>query len=225
MGALNQVQIFAKAPVPGEVKRRLQPPLSAVEAAALHEAFVRDVVARELRPGRAVTVWRAGDPHHGLWRDLRALGVPVVAQDGVDLGRRMAHALHTGLHAGEKVVLIGTDTPSLPAEVTERAFAALDEVPVVLGPACDGGYYLIGVRGAVPDAFTGVAWGSARVLAQTLSRLDAQAVPWALVDFWYDVDRPADLALLAHHVGQLADPPPATTAALTALGDAHHGWA
>lgn len=222
---MNQVQVFAKAPVPGQVKRRLQPPLSPEEAATLHEAFVRDVVARERRPDRAVTVWRAGDVHHPLWADLRAQGVALAQQDGADLGDRMAHALHTGLHSGEKVVLIGTDTPSLPAAVTDRAFAALDEVPVVLGPACDGGYYLVGVRGDVPDLFSGVAWSSARVLAQTLARLDSLGVAWALVDFWYDVDRPADLALLARHVGQLADPPPATTAALAALGEAHHGWA
>ncbi len=223
MSAAAHVLVFAKAPVPGQVKSRLQPPLTAAQAADLHGAFVRDVVARERRADRPLTVCQAGDADHPFWGCLAEPGVGFAPQVGADLGQRMAHALEAGLATAEAVVLIGTDTPSLPAHVVDAAFAALAEVPVVLGPACDGGYYLIGARGAVPPVFDGVPWGTDAVLGATLQRLDDAGLPWRLVDFWYDVDRPADLTLLRRHLGQRAGGLPATRAALRALeesGDA-----
>ena len=188
--------VFAKAPEPGRVKTRLLLPPET--AAALHAAFVRDVVARHQRPGRRVTVWRAGAQDHPLWAGLDAR---LANQVGADLGERMAHAFAAELEGDARVVIIGTDSPTLPPRLVDEAFALLDEVPVVVGPACDGGYYLLGARGAVPPCFEGLAWGGDQVLLDTLDAL--AELPHRLLDFWYDVDRPADLALLRRHLRAL----------------------
>ena len=140
--------VFAKAPEPGRVKTRLQLPPAL--AARVHEAFVRDVVARHEKEGREIVVWRAGDLAHPLWFDL---GVELGVQPSGPLGARMDAALAAGLEVARKVVIVGTDSPSLPPSLVDQAFTALDEHPVVLGPACDGGYYLIGATGGVPAVF------------------------------------------------------------------------
>ena len=115
----ERLMVFAKAPVPGRVKTRLCLPPE--RAAALHSAFVRDVVDRHQRPGRALTVWRAGDLEHPLWADL---GVALGIQQGADLGARMRHAFTRELSGDARVVVVGTDSPSLPPRLVDAAFAA-----------------------------------------------------------------------------------------------------
>jgi rSAM/selenodomain-associated transferase 1 len=215
-----RLAVFARAPVPGRVKTRLAATLGAEGAAALHAAFVADVVDRHRRPGRTLTVWRDGDAGHPFWGTL---GAPLADQPAGDLGARMAACLAAEGAGGEPVVLIGSDAPTLPPAVVDAAFAALERVPVVLGPACDGGYYLVGVRGSVPPIFAGPVWGTDRVLAHTLHLLEISACRYSLLEFWYDVDRPADLALLAAHLPALAAAgvpvPERTRAVLAARGE------
>lgn len=210
----QRLMVFAKAPTPGRVKTRLQPPLTPTQAADLHAAFVRDVVERHQRPDRVMTVWRAGDLDHPLWR---ALGVPRATQAAGDLGARMAAAFAAELGDDARVVVLGTDSPTLPPALVDAAFEALDDVPCVVGPANDGGYYLLGARGAAPPVFDGMPWGTDAVLPRTLAALTAAGVRHRLLPFWYDVDRPADLALLRAHLPALiaaGDPPPRHTMAL-----------
>ncbi len=215
-----RLAIFARAPVPGQAKTRLAPALGAQGAADLHAAFVADVVERHRRPGRAITVWRDGP--HPLFD---ALGVALADQPPGDLGARLAACA-----AREApVVVLGTDSPTLPPAHVDAAFAALAEVPVVLGPAGDGGYYLVGVREDAPPIFDDVPWGTDRVLAHTLRRLQRASCRYHLLEFWYDVDRPADLALLAAHLPALeaagVPVPPRTRAVLSALGgDREETW-
>jgi len=226
MSAIQRLMIFAKAPTPGRVKTRLKLPPET--AAALHAAFVRDVVARHQRPGRQVTVWRAGDLQHGLWRELvEAHGVSLAVQPSGDLGDRMAAAFSaTGVH-GDPVVVLGTDSPTLPPALVERAFAALGDRDAVIGPACDGGYVLLGLRGAATTDRSifppGLAWGTEAVLPATLDALAARG-DFAVLDPWYDVDRPQDLRWMRHHMPLLDGPTPRhTLSMLAALDGADNG--
>jgi glycosyltransferase A (GT-A) superfamily protein (DUF2064 family) len=100
------------------------------------------------------------------------------------------------------VAAIGTDSPTLPRQHVEDAFKALDRADVVLGPAADGGYYLIGCR-RLPPIFTGIAWSSATALADTIARLDDPSWQLALLPPWYDVDTPDGWAMLHGHVAAL----------------------
>jgi hypothetical protein len=208
----QRLLIFARAPEAGRTKTRLFSVLSPQQAADLHAAFVRDVVARHQAPGRLVTLYQAEADPHALWTEL-AEAHPALrfeVQAGADLGHRMAGALAAALAADPRaaVVLIGADSPTLPPHVVDAAFAALRQDSLVLGPATDGGYYLVGARDAVPDIFSGPRWGQASVLAETLDLAAGLALRPALTD----VDRPADLAWLGRHLPLLAEAqrPPAT---------------
>jgi uncharacterized protein len=106
--------------------------------------------------------------------------------------------------APDGVLLIGTDTPSLPSSALRRAVSLIRHHHVVLGPTLDGGYYLIGIHGAVPDIFRGIRWGGAMVLQQTVERLVRFGIRPALAPTWYDVDRWSDVLLLVEHVRRVS---------------------
>ena len=101
------------------------------------------------------------------------------------------------------VVLVGADSPTLPVEYVERAFAELERADVVLGPATDGGFYLVGCGPARPPLFGGVAWGGASVLIDTIKALADPQWRLSLLPPWYDVDAPADLSMLRGHLAAL----------------------
>jgi rSAM/selenodomain-associated transferase 1 len=117
----------------------------------------------------------------------------VFLQPDGDLGVRMAHALRNGVSRAPKTILIGTDCPPIDAAYVKQAFETLNTHDVVLGPAEDGGYGLIGVKNTVPDIFSGIDWGTDKVLAQTCRKLNAQRINYALLPLIWDVDRPEDL--------------------------------
>ena len=211
--------VFARAPVAGRVKTRLYQPrdgeaagLTAEQAAAVYAAFIADVCAGGVRSGIARRrLYVAGDvTHPHLVQVARESGFTICAQQGADLGDRMSAAIDAELSAGaSSVVLVGTDSPTLPASYLQRAADFLaGAADVVLGPAADGGYYLIGARHPIPTVFAaGMAWGTAQVLPATLQRLHelaAAGTQVALLPFFYDVDTPSDLRLLASHL-RLAD--------------------
>lgn len=214
----QRLMIFAKAPEPGRVKTRLRLPPE--DAARLHEAFVADVVERHQAPNRQITVWRAGDLKHAFWDGL---DVKFADQVPGDLGVRMASAFNTELGSGDPVVILGTDSPTLPPERVDEAFELLESAPAVIGPACDGGYYLLGLNGSVPGGVfdPDIEWGGDGVLLDTLARLRAHG-SFKMLDFWYDVDRPADLRLLRIHLQHARNGsfplPPRTTELLEGEG-------
>lgn len=208
--------VMARAPVSGQVKTRLcrsepeasDPALTPAQAAAVHAAFVADVCRSGARSGmRRRRLYVAGDPADPqLTAVAQAHGFVIREQQGAELGARMAAAIAAELLAGASaVVLIGTDSPTLPAAYLARAASWLGEATeVVLGPAADGGYYLIGARRPLPELFAaGIKWGTAQVLPATLERLRRLAdsgLQVALLPFFYDVDTPQDLRLLAAHL-------------------------
>jgi hypothetical protein len=102
-------------------------------------------------------------------------------------------------------VLFGTDTPSLPRGFIRQSIEDLRHAAVVIAPALDGGYYLVGVCGPVPDIFDGIGWGGGAVLEQTLRRLRRLHIAYRLGRWWYDIDRPADLEFLAADLVRAAD--------------------
>src|SRR5262249_552818 len=125
------------------------------------------------------------------------------AQCAGDLGLRMKRFFANRFAAGPSaVVLLGTDSPTLPLAFVEQAFTELQSADVVLGPATDGGYYLIGCR-RLPPLFDGIAWSSSRVLAQTVACLHEPAWQLALLPPWYDVDTPDDWQMLCGHLAAL----------------------
>lgn len=190
------VLVFARAPVPGQAKTRLIPRLGAAGAAALHAGLVDRTLQTACDSGRHVQLWCHPDTRHPFFGDCAARWpVSLHAQAGGDLGARMAHALAHALADHDLAVLIGSDCPTLDAGDLDEACSALaDGVDAVLGPAADGGYYLVGLRAPRDAIFAGIDWGSDRVLSQTLARLRQSDLHHHLLARRGDLDTPADLA-------------------------------
>lgn len=193
--------IFAKAPIPGQVKTRLCPPLTADEAATLHGSFVLDQLERtkaaiaKFRLPAVRVLACAPSSTHVFFKILgERQGVRLLDQVGAELGARM-HASFMRLFADgfRRVVLVGTDVPSLPLTHYRQAFDLLETHDLVLGPARDGGYYLIGLTQPVADLFHDIPWSTDHVLATTRERAAGRALKTALLPTWRDVDTLDDL--------------------------------
>jgi uncharacterized protein len=213
--------IFAKAPVAGQVKTRLARAIGDAAAADLYRQLITHCVDSALAAdvGEALLcVTPAVTSDTFLSSLARKHGLRMQAQQGGDIGARMAHALRWSLADGTPSLLIGSDCAALTPAYLRSAAAALaaphDVVEkslhevvrqgphdVVLGPAEDGGYFLIGARQRCPDVFDGIAWSTPRVLEQTRALLRRADLRWhELVPIW-DVDEPADLARLQQASG------------------------
>lgn len=200
MADASRLVVFAKAPEPGKVKTRLSPPLSPDQAAAIQEASLRDVVARargivaDLRIRYADGI--GGSTYFGeAFADLEAL-----PQGAGDLGRRLCRVFEDGFASGlSRLVVIGSDSPTLPRSELEAAFEALGTADVVIGPAIDGGYYLVGLHARTwPRArclFRDIPWSTDGVLDATTGRAAAAMFRMDLLRPWYDIDRFSDLRL------------------------------
>jgi rSAM/selenodomain-associated transferase 1 len=217
--------VFTREPVPGTAKTRLARHIGANNAATLTDAFTRDALAKAHATGVPLAIAAsapssAAQSHY--FRQLaRCFHARLDDQGSGNLGTRMARVIAPCSAAG--AILIGTDTPSLPLSALKRGLTLLRRAQVVLGPSLDGGYYLVGVRGPMPDIFSGIRWGGSRVLEETIRRLDHAGICYALAPAWYDIDRWSDLTLLATHLQLItrrrgANPCPATTRILRRLG-------
>ncbi|MEL6182318.1 MAG: TIGR04282 family arsenosugar biosynthesis glycosyltransferase [Myxococcota bacterium] len=198
--------MFAKAPVAGRVKTRLQPPLSPEEAAELHRCFLLDQAERLLgreaeELGLTTRVSAALDPDHEAFRIISAMGIAVVPQRGQDLGDRMALAIEEGLAQGHRsVTLIGSDSPTLPMHLLQAAMEGVEEADVVLGPSFDGGFTSITARKPLPVLRRGLPWSSTETLSATVRALKAEDMVVAMVGFWYDVDDVQGVTFVRHHL-------------------------
>jgi rSAM/selenodomain-associated transferase 1 len=186
---------LAREPVPGRVKTRLMPALSALQAASLHSAMVEQTARTICDSGIGeVRLWVDGDENHALFAHCRRMGVSaILPQCSGDLGRRMAAICEHCLAEASAVVLVGSDAPSIDAAYLQSASQALAEVDAVLGPALDGGYVLFGLRRFAPELFTGISWGEDTVLEKTLEKLEALRWSYRLLETLADIDRPEDL--------------------------------
>lgn len=193
----KKLGIFCREPRPGEVKTRLTPPLSPVQACTLYEAFLRDLFGRldKLKKIKPTVFYDGENPEKlkGLIPDRYRL----TPQDGTDLGQRMLHAFEKMTGAENRAaVIIGSDSPDIPIQYIKRAFLKLKHKDVVLGPSFDGGYYLIGAKSPHAGLFEGVDWGTSGVFGQTVQRVRKLDLSLALLPMWYDVDTPDSVDLL-----------------------------
>jgi rSAM/selenodomain-associated transferase 1 len=210
---MQRLILFAKRPIVGRVKTRLSPPLSPEQARDLYRAFLIDSMEliRGLAAERTIEV-AVDEPwvdDAGLFRD-----VPVSRQRGDDLGQRLLHAFQSS-HAGgaTATVVLGSDSPTLPRDLVVGAFDRLnDDADVVLSPAADGGYVLLGMGDPQPTLFREIPWGGTRVAERTRERARESALKLVELPGWYDVDDPVGLQRLRN---DLADPAVAARAPAT----------
>jgi rSAM/selenodomain-associated transferase 1 len=186
---------FARSPVPGEVKTRMIPALTPQQASDLHSELVTWTCERLCSAGvGTVELWVSGDLAHPVIEHCRSLGVAAVrAQVGDDLGERMCYALTDGLARYKQVILVGSDCPSIDKDYLLDAVSELSNHAIVLGPANDGGYVMIGVTQAHPQLFSGISWGQSSVYAETVAVLQHLGLSWASLQSLPDIDRPEDL--------------------------------
>ena len=194
----NALIVVAKRPAPGFTKTRLCPPLTLEQAAELYHCLMLDTFALAARlrgvdhtvaytPSEALSYFQQHVP-----KDFR-----LTAQEGNDLGERLANAVAEHFDRGHrKVVIMNSDGPTLPLVCLQEAFTGLDEADITLGIGHDGGYYLIGMKQPYLGLFDGIAWSTSQVIPETIAgcrrlRLTVHQLPQ-----WYDVDRPADLEQL-----------------------------
>ena len=186
---------MAKAPLAGEVKTRLVPPLTPAEAAALNVCFLRDMAAN-------IASVAANDEAHGVvvytpigaecaFDGILPDGFKLLAQRGESLGDRLCNATEDLLTNGyDSLCLINSDSPTLPQSVYDQAIRSLSRPGdrVVLGAADDGGYYLIGLKKVHSNLFDRIAWSTADVLAHTVERAAEIGLEVEMLPRWYDVD-------------------------------------
>lgn len=192
---MTAVIMFAKAPRRGYVKTRLSADVGRARALEVYRQVGAQVAAGVARR-YPLTVWY--DPPDAE-REMRVwLGeLEFHAQEGDDLGARMAHAFRVHLGRGDApVVAIGADAPDVDAETIAQACRHLETADVVLGPALDGGYYLIGLREKADSLFRGIPWGSPRVMAVTLAACERVQLAVRQLGALRDIDTGGDLAAL-----------------------------
>jgi uncharacterized protein len=189
------ILVFARAPVPGRCKTRLAPKYGARGAARIHRQLVLRTLATAADSGATIELWCEPHARHGFFLSCRRrFGARLRRQAAGDLGRKMALALADRLATGApRVLLLGTDCPALALDDLQRASAALDDVDVVLQPAEDGGYVLIGARRIAPAALRGIRWSAGVELGQTQTRLRRLGLRAHLLPTLWDVDWPADV--------------------------------
>jgi hypothetical protein len=199
--------LFVKHPVPGQVKTRLAGALGDDAATRLYVAFVADILARfRSFPGRRSLGFTPDEPAARAAFDALGRGAyQLWAQPSSDLGSRMFAFFRDHLrNPGDRAVLIGSDSPTLPFHFVDKAFQSLRDHDLVLGPAADGGYYLIGMTAPAKNVFDGIPWSEPTVLLKTAERISELKLRCALLPLWYDVDSHADVYLLRGHLAAMA---------------------
>ena len=203
MAPKQRLILFSRYPQPGSTKTRLIPLLGAKGAAQLQKSMTEAIAASARCLAARLAVETVVCHHGGSTKAMRAWlgnGFAYQQQGPGDIGERMHRALLNGLGAGaDRIVLVGCDIPELSEAIMAEAFDRLHQRQVVLGPALDGGYYLIGVRGDIPprvlaSLFEDIPWSTAEVFFRTVDRMEAAGIPCAPLPLLRDIDEPMDLS-------------------------------
>ena len=208
----SRLLIFAKPPIAGQVKTRLHSVLSPNQCARLQQVLIRNTLEMSLATRLCpVELWCATPADHSYFQDCqKRYAVPLYQQQGDDLGARMQYALEHTLKDAASALLIGTDCAVLKRNHLQQALQLLDteaeargrKTPhILLIPAEDGGYVLIGAKRNYPETlwsacFSAIDWGSSQVMQQTMDGLEQAGINWAQLPPLWDIDRPADLLRL-----------------------------
>ena len=214
-GFRHRLIIFTRYPEPGVTKTRMIPALGAAGAADLQRGMTEHLMAKvkALIARQPLTVEiRFDGGSEKLMRNWLGPEFTYARQGEGDLGQRMQRALAEGFQTGSTaIVIVGSDIPDISSAIIARAFEALNHNKLVLGPAGDGGYYLIGLQKAeenlaYPELFKDINWGTPRVLPQTTAAADRLGISYALLDTLKDVDRPDDLRIWKRALRSGSDP-------------------
>jgi rSAM/selenodomain-associated transferase 1 len=189
------ILVFSKAPVVGQVNTRLVPYITAEQAASLHEELTHNRLRMCTTADLCdVQLWCSPDTRHPFFFDCRQrYGVQLHTQNGNDLGERMSAALQTMLGRYKKIIIIGTDAPALDIDTIDAVVNQLEHSDIVLVPAEDGGYVLLGASKHHQDLLVDVPWGTESVLASTVCNIERLGLSYSLLGECWDVDRPEDL--------------------------------
>lgn len=180
------IALFAKYPTPGRAKTRLVPALGKEGAAQVHRLLVERTIGTIRASGLPFAVWTTGASREEFAGWLGA-DTTFADQGEGDLGERLGRV-------PAPAIVLGGDIPGLTAQLLRDAAAALEDVPAVIGPASDGGYYLLGFRYQMPFLWSDMPWGTETVRKRTEERLREQSVAYRLLGELDDCDRPEDLA-------------------------------
>jgi len=214
---LFALAVMAKAPRSGNVKTRLSPPLTLDQAAALNICFLRDTtenlaaVAASGNAASIISYTPIGD--EALFDTLLPADFALIPQRGEGFGERLLATAEDLLACGYgSVCLIDSDSPTVPAAAFEQAVAELAKPGdrIILGPAHDGGYYLIGLKRPHPELFVNITWSTSTVLVETIAAANTAGLEAVILPLWYDVDDASTLNILTAELLQRT-PPPFTT--------------
>ena len=204
----QRLLVFARLPELGRVKTRLAAEIGSERALAIYEAMLRDLIASIGSSSPELEIeflWPPTSNANGAALRRAFAQHAVAMQTGETLGDRLAMAFSERFffHRTQKIVAIGVDDPLLPRELIDHAFALLDSCEYVLGPADDGGYYLLGCRALSfePSVFQDIAWGTSSVLSTTIGRVAATGRTLALLPQRFDIDTAEDLERYARATG------------------------
>jgi rSAM/selenodomain-associated transferase 1 len=219
----DMLAIVAKYPQPGQVKTRLGASIGHAWAATLYQAFLADLAERFAPAGRehGFTLTWACAPGSGQLQDIVGTDAPVLTQRGVDFADRLYNLATDMASTGvQRLVIMSSDSPHLATSLVHDAFLVIRPGHVVLGPAEDGGYYLIGIdlTSGAPDLFRGIPMSTPYVLQETMARAAALHFSVHLLPETFDVDEAGDLERLAEELARGSSPAcPRTQAMLQRL--------
>ena len=188
----NLIIIFYRNPVKGTVKTRLAAGIGDEAALAVYKQL-SEMTMKAVRPvaSKKNVYYDQHIIHDDIWSEG---DFEKTVQVGFDLGERMAAAFRYGFEQGcERILIIGTDCPDLKTNMLEDAFNQLDTYDAVIGPAMDGGYYLLGLKRFISEVFQDMVWGSDQVFQQTMIRLKQLGQSVGLLESLRDIDRPEDI--------------------------------
>ncbi len=190
--------VMAKQPERGKVKTRIATALGEERALELYQCTLHDTLALALSIADVAHALSYAPPTDDARRyfEHAAPQFALIPQQGFTLGERIRRSLASALKSHSPVVVIGSDSPDMPAQLITRAFDILQTTDVVLGPAHDGGYYLLGVRSMQPALFEGIDWSTAVVAQQTREHAAKAQLRVFDLPSWHDLDTVADLKRL-----------------------------